>query len=401
MKSTVQFCYQLIVFSGLMLTGGLATGQTLIVGAGAVTTTTSNGAANDGGPIYCSGATSSFVYSKHHMVYTASELSSIPTGAQITKIAWNKANTAAYSAATAVIFDIYLKNSTATGVPTPVPQVLATILTGATKVYGSTTQTFPNTIGWVEFTLPTPFVYTGGALELTTYWDVSAGGTSSSGATANFAWARDPGSNVLAYEAAAQSPNFDKLRTSRSQIRFTYTTTPLSIDLASIKATNYVHSNRIDWMTANENDATYFEIERSNDGEKFETLNKLDAKGKASDYTYHDEQPLDGANYYRLKMFEKNGNHAYSTTVKASAKGDNTVRIEAFPNPVINVLGIKINNAANDATVTVVDVTGRVVRTAELNNTQATVSMSSLANGIYYIKYVDGQQQQIVQVTKQ
>ncbi|RYZ52615.1 MAG: hypothetical protein EOP49_09120, partial [Sphingobacteriales bacterium] len=197
----------------------------VVIGAGSVTGTTSNGVATDAGPMYNTGGASGFVYSKHHFVYTAAELATngVPAGVLITKISWYKANNAAYSSASAAIFDIYLKNSSATGVPTPVPQSFSTITSGASQVYASTTQSFSSAIGWVEFTLSTPFLYTGGALEVTTNWDISAGGATAVGSTGNFAWAKDPGTNILSHADGTQSPNFTFLRTSRAQVRFTYT----------------------------------------------------------------------------------------------------------------------------------------------------------------------------------
>lgn len=135
----------------------------VIIGAGSNTATTSNGAATDAGPMYCTGSTSSFVYSKHFMVYTEAELQAagLPPNSVITQISWYKANNAAYSSSSAAIFDIYLKNSSATSVPA-VPYSFSTAISGATQVYGSTTQTFSSNIGWVEFNLTTPFTYTGG-----------------------------------------------------------------------------------------------------------------------------------------------------------------------------------------------------------------------------------------------
>lgn len=209
----------------LLFAGFNAQSQTdVIIGAGSNTSTTSNGAAADAGPMYCTGGSSSFVFSKHHMVYTAAELATagLPNNVIITQISWYKANNASYSSSSAAIFDIYLKNSAATGVPTPVPQGFSGITAGATPVYASTSQSFSSNIGWVEFNLSTPFTYTGGALEVTTNWDVSAGGSTSSGASANFAWAKDPGTNILAHSAASQSSDFTMLRTSRAQIRITY-----------------------------------------------------------------------------------------------------------------------------------------------------------------------------------
>ncbi|MBX2931453.1 MAG: hypothetical protein KF781_05855, partial [Chitinophagaceae bacterium] len=219
------FLYYIAALLLLAATPSLVFAQTdVTIGAGANNTNTANGATSDAGPVYISGSTSTFIYSKHHYVYTASELATagVPAGVLITKIAWNKGNTAGYSSSSAAIFDIYLKNSSATGVPTPVPQSFATITTGATQVYASTSQTFPAATGWVEFNFSTPFLYTGGALEVTTNWDISAGGTTASGATGQFSWLMDGGTNVLSHAAATQSPNFTFLRTSRAQIKFTY-----------------------------------------------------------------------------------------------------------------------------------------------------------------------------------
>ena len=58
------------------------------IGAGSVTGTTANGATTDAGPMYCTGSSSSFVYSKHHYVYTATELAAagIAPGMLITQI---------------------------------------------------------------------------------------------------------------------------------------------------------------------------------------------------------------------------------------------------------------------------------------------------------------------------
>ena len=214
----------LTLFLMLFMNFSLKAQTDVIIGAGAVTGTTANGAATDAGPMYCTGGTSTFIYSKHHILYTASELAiaGIPAGTLITKIAWNKANNAAYSASTAVIFDVYMKNSSATSVPA-VPIAFTSVISSATSVYNSTTQTFPSTTGWVDINLTTPFLYTGGSLEISTNWDVSAGGSTSSGASANFAWAKDNVSNVvLSYCGAAQSANLANLRTARAQIKITY-----------------------------------------------------------------------------------------------------------------------------------------------------------------------------------
>lgn len=191
-----------------------------IIGAGSNSGTTANGAGTDGGPMYNTGASSTFFYSKHHMVFTAAELAAagLTPNTLIQKLAFRKANNAAVSSASPILFDIHLKNSAATAV-LPAPQDYVNLISGATLVYSSTNQAFLPDTGWIDFNLITPFLYTGGAIELTTAWDMSAAGTNSS--TANFAWYKDP-ANIISHTAATQSGTLNNARTVRAQTRFTF-----------------------------------------------------------------------------------------------------------------------------------------------------------------------------------
>jgi len=218
----MKFFYNLMVTTLLAFGPQLAAAQTeSVIGAGSNSGTTTNGATADAGPMYNTGGISSFFYSKHHYVYTAAELSAagVVPGQLIQKLSWRKANNAAIISTAAILFDIHLKNSTATSVPAA-PQDYTTLTTGATLVYSSTNQNFTADTGWVEFALTTPFVYTGGALEITTAWDLSGAGTGTS--TANFAWYKDPGVNILSWVGSTQSNSLSNLRTVRAQLRITH-----------------------------------------------------------------------------------------------------------------------------------------------------------------------------------
>ena len=191
-----------------------------IIGLGSNSGTTANGATTDGGPMYNTGGTSSFFYSRHHMVYTQAELAGagVVAGQLIQKISWRKANNAAVSSTSPIIFNIHLKNSTLTAVPAA-PQDYNNLIQGATLVYASTNQSFPPDTGWVDLVLSTPFVYTGGSLELTTLWDMSAAGTGAS--TANFAWYKDV-ANIISHTNSTNSTILNNARTVRAQIKFTH-----------------------------------------------------------------------------------------------------------------------------------------------------------------------------------
>lgn len=78
-------------------------------------------------------------------------------------------------------------------------------------------------IGWHQVTFNAPFVYSGGALEIATNFDISQGTTPWT--TAGFSWKKDPMTNVtLSYcGSAAPGAVLPNLRTVRSQIKIGYT----------------------------------------------------------------------------------------------------------------------------------------------------------------------------------
>jgi hypothetical protein len=116
------------------------------------------------GPYYRSSATSTFNFSKYAYIYTAAELSSIPPGSMITQIEWQK------SAGTITApnnFEILLANNTATTLATGT--TWGALTAGATSVYNNTSQGFVATApGWESFILTSPFIYTGGTLQIMT-----------------------------------------------------------------------------------------------------------------------------------------------------------------------------------------------------------------------------------------
>ena len=62
---------------------------------------------------------------------------------------------------------------------------------------------------------------------------------------------------------------------------------------------------RLDWMTFTEINNHYFEIERSADAKTWETIGKVLGAGNSSSknyYQFFDRAPLNGINYYRLKL---------------------------------------------------------------------------------------------------
>lgn len=69
---------------------------------------------------------------------------------------------------------------------------------------------------------------------------------------------------------------------------------------------------RLEWRTGSERDAHRFVVERSADGQYFESIGAVWANNAPSEYTFDDDRPLSGDNFYRLKMVDWNGRKTYS-----------------------------------------------------------------------------------------
>lgn len=126
------------------------------------------------GPIYMS-STLFYRYSRFAYLYTQSEMAAagILPGAVISTVGWMK-NTAS-SAGGPAVFSIYMKNSSVSAYSDATAD-WASLSSGATQVYNDPAQSIPATASpsYIDFTLPDPFIYSGGSLEILTEWDISA-----------------------------------------------------------------------------------------------------------------------------------------------------------------------------------------------------------------------------------
>jgi hypothetical protein len=139
------------------------------------------------GPIYLS-STMFYRYSRFAYLYTSDELAAagIQAGSVITAVGWMKSTPS--TAAGPAAFSLYMKNS-ATAAYSNTTELWDNLIAGTTQVYSNTAQAIPATASpnFINFTLTSPFTYTGGSLEILTEWDISAAAAPI--ATGSFEWA--------------------------------------------------------------------------------------------------------------------------------------------------------------------------------------------------------------------
>ena len=178
--------------------------------------------------------------------------------------------------------------------------------------------------------------------------------------------------------------------------------TPTPLVLGDISAKNKGAVNIVNWNTMNEDGGDYFNIERSQDGKHFNVIGRMAIHGMPSAYTFEDAAPFKGENYYRLQLVNTNGSKLLSKVVSAFVQ-DGNFGISTYPNPVRDLLTVKINGGIMDGcgTITLMDATGRKIKDIPVENTVTNIDLNGLAKGMYLLKYQDARFTETIKINKQ
>lgn len=151
------------------------------------------------------------------------------------------------------------------------------------------------------------------------------------------------------------------------------------------------------WNTENEINLQRYEVERSADGRSFKTISTVAAKGNSSNtYTATDNTPVNGINYYRLKIIDKDGTVRYSVILKIDFSKKYPVSI--LPNPAHDY--IIINGADKFKQVRLVDMNGTTVKQFA-KNSSSRYSISGIAAGVYLLQFINDDEVQAEKIVIQ
>lgn len=137
--------------------------------------------------------------------------------------------------------------------------------------------------------------------------------------------------------------------------------TVLPVVLTAFTATSSAKRITLNWATATEDLAHYFELERSTDGQQFDYLGTVDASGRADSeqhYELIDNTPAVGTNYYRLTTVDLDGTR-HVEGVRTAQFTDDLSALRVFPNPVNDRLSVRFTGTAN---LVVIDKLGRILQ---------------------------------------
>jgi hypothetical protein len=151
------------------------------------------------------------------------------------------------------------------------------------------------------------------------------------------------------------------------------------------------------WTTASESKSAYFIVERSLDGDRFESIGTVAAMGtthSTTEYGFADKAPRVGMNYYRLQQVDDEGRMMTSKTVWAMYRYG-SVPLSVYPNPAGESLWASFE-LPDEGTVRwrITDACGRMVRegrwTVAAGMNQMEVPLS-IEPGSYLLDVLDTQ----------
>jgi len=156
----------------------------------------------------------------------------------------------------------------------------------------------------------------------------------------------------------------------------------LPVKLVNFSGVNQGGKNLLQWQTASEQNSSFFEVERSGNGQNYTAIATVPAAGNSSalrSYSYTDVAAAAGDIYYRLKQVDKDSAFTYSPVIVVEQQGGS---VRLYPNPATTTLAVE-----SEQEILSVAVSSALGTTVTLNKKEGDggYDVSALATGIYFV----------------
>ncbi len=167
---------------------------------------------------------------------------------------------------------------------------------------------------------------------------------------------------------------------------------PLPVRLLTFTAEHAGTSHLVRWTTTEEINTGHFEVQRSSNARDFTgigTVQPLGSGTNGASYLFTVDEPLEGNNFYRLKIIDHDGSITYSNIVLL--KNEGTIKMSLFPNPTTEAINITIPSTGDAGTVgaSIYDAQGRLVMQTHLNTGILNkIELQILPAGVYTLRCI-------------
>lgn len=146
---------------------------------------------------------------------------------------------------------------------------------------------------------------------------------------------------------------------------FTYVDGSLPVALAEFNVTKEGAGALLRWVTTEEINSSYFQVEHSTDARNWANLGTARAQGEGRsvmNYRFNHSSPSYGINYYRLKMVDLDASFEYSPVKSIDFKGGKEEDMfVGYPNPVTDRIWVNSKLQSRFHSLRVQNVSGRTL----------------------------------------
>ena len=174
--------------------------------------------------------------------------------------------------------------------------------------------------------------------------------------------------------------------------------TVLPVELTSFKGkADEVNSNvSLTWTTDSETNSSHFVLEKSAEGSRFEPIGIVESFGNGNSntpqtYSFNDNRPSNGVNYYRLKQIDFDDNFEYFQIISVQFNKNDTGTF-VYPNPAKYRLTVETDLSVNDESIIeITDTYGKIIQQSIIyNNALNTyeIGVENLKGGVYFLSII-------------
>ena len=182
----------------------------------------------------------------------------------------------------------------------------------------------------------------------------------------------------------------------------------LATRFISVEASCAENKVQVNWTTAEEQNASHYNIERSGNSIPWTIIGNLEAvpdRGSERNYSFTDNNPLQNG-YYRIAQYDADGSVQYSRIISTSCNPADAFSIS--PNPTHNTAVISlVSSSESAADIMVFDTRGALVKSQIAHITrggnQIQMELGSLPTGVYVIsvEWNNGQMKKSAKLIRQ
>ena len=204
--------------------------------------------------------------------------------------------------------------------------------------------------------------------------------------------------DALMYANTANPPNLN-YRELFIAVRETSFTTPLASFIINeicilpmewidfqVKSASTSNQLQLNWKIVENRAHKGYMVEYSQDGNNWEDVGFVNGNGQVdgeANYSYTMGKVFSGTVYFRVKQLELNGSANYSLVRKVNL--NNSIDLKVWPNPATSMLQINVGNQNGRASI--MDASGRVVKSVNLSTGINRIQVNELNRGIYMLSF--------------